>query len=97
MIGNWYKSLGYTQVEVDDTAISVGVIPIDVTFTLLMIEGGDVRFRDDGIDPTASSGMRVDKGGTLKYDADPSALRFIAVSAPATVNVTFYGIGGSDA
>lgn len=97
MIGSWLKSLGYRQIVVAGSAVGVGAVPIDTTFTLIVVEGGDIRFRDDGTNPTASIGMLVPKGATLKYDADPTALKAIAVSAAATLNVTFYGIGGTDA
>lgn len=97
MMNGWYKSLGYSQVNVSGAAVGVGVVPSDTIMTLITIDGGDIRFRDDGVNPTASVGMKVDKGGVIKYDADPSTLKFINVSAAASVNVTFYGIGGTDA
>lgn len=97
MIGSWYKSLGFSQIAVSGSAIGLGVIPENVIMTLVTVDGGDVRFRDDGTNPTASIGMRVERGGALKYDADPSVLKFINTSAAATLNITFYGMGGIDA
>lgn len=97
MFGPCYKSLGYVQIAVSSSAVGVGVVPADAVMALMTVEGGDVRFRDDGVDPASAIGMRVEKNGILKYDADPAALKFIAVSSAAKVNLTFYGVGGTDA
>ncbi len=97
MIGTYYRSLGYRQVAVSGAAVGLGAIPDGTTFTLITVEGGDVRFRDDGVNPTSSIGMVVKKDGVVKYDADPAVLKAINVSDAVTLNVTFYGMGGTDA
>ena len=50
----------------------------------------DVRWRDDGVAPTATVGMVLPAGGELRYDGNLSAIRFIESAASAQLNVAFY-------
>ncbi len=49
-----------------------------------------VRWRDDGIAPTATVGMELLPGASLAYTGTLSKLRFIEVSASAKLNVSYY-------
>ena len=49
-----------------------------------------VRWRDDGVDPTATSGMPLLAGVTLQYDGDLTRIRFIETAASAELNVSYY-------
>lgn len=74
-------------------ATAVGLAPPDAAMSaLLSVEGGDVRFRDDGTAPTAAVGVRIAAGTVLAVRGKGSltGIQFIAVAAAATVNVTFY-------
>jgi len=54
-----------------------------------------VRYRDDGIDPTPSTGMKIFFDEAFVYDAAPEALRLIADTSaagnPVTVLIAYYG------
>lgn len=53
-------------------------------------EGQAVRWRDDGIAPTASVGMRLLVGSELSYDADLNKIQFIEETATAKLNISYY-------
>lgn len=53
-------------------------------------EGQAVRWRDDGVAPTAAVGMPLAAGVTLQYDGDLTKIRFIEQTAGAKLNVTYY-------
>ena len=60
------------------------------TFALITPEGQTVRWRDDGVNPTALVGMPLAAGVTLQYDGDLSRIRFIEVASGAKLNVSYY-------
>jgi hypothetical protein len=60
------------------------------TFALIVAETQAIRWRDDGIDPTATVGMPLAAGATLQYDGDLTRIRFIEQTASAKVNVSYY-------
>jgi hypothetical protein len=57
---------------------------------LIICEGGAVRFRDDGTNPTAAIGMPLSIGTAFFYDGDLKKIRFIQQAATATINVLYY-------
>jgi len=50
----------------------------------------NVRWRDDGTDPTSSVGMRLHAGESMWYVGDITKIRFIEESAGAELNITTY-------
>jgi hypothetical protein len=81
---------GYVQITDVSTAIGVGSIPANTKLTLVQAEGQDVRWRDDGTDPTAGVGMLLEDGQTLVYNGNPTVLRLIQVTTTAKLNISFY-------
>ena len=57
---------------------------------LITPESQAVRWRDDGIAPTASVGMPLAVGVTLQYDGDLTQIKFIEQAASAKINITYY-------
>lgn len=53
-------------------------------------EAQSIRWRPDGIDPTASIGFLVTAGTTIVYTGDLTKLRFIQVAGGATLNIAVY-------
>ena len=53
-------------------------------------EGQAVRWRDDGVAPTASVGMPLAVGVTLQYDGDINQIQFIEQTGGAKLNITYY-------
>lgn len=54
------------------------------------VETTSVRYRDDGTDPTASVGILIASAAQLQYFGTLSAIKFIATSGTATLDVGFY-------
>jgi hypothetical protein len=49
-----------------------------------------VRYRDDGIAPTATVGFPLAVGQVLSYDGDLTKLRFIEQTGSAKLNINYY-------
>jgi hypothetical protein len=100
IVGGDRRPLGYQQITAADLASSVGLtlptLPHDTQVGLAVIqaEGAPVRWRDDGVAPTGSVGMRIYSSSTvageLQYVGDMTAIRFILESGSPLLNVTYY-------
>ena len=88
--------LGYQQITPNTaTSLTVPAVAPDgskqhATFAIITPEIQNVRWRDDGTDPTASVGMPVYVGTSLLYDGDLTKIRFINVVSGGKVNVSYY-------
>ena len=60
------------------------------TVAIISVEGQPVRYRDDGVAPTATVGMPIPNGGVLTYDGDLANIKFIEQSSGAILNVSYY-------
>lgn len=80
--------VGYRQLTSLSTAkdIQTG----DGRVALIQALNQNVRWRDDGTDPTASVGMRLHAGESFLYTGDLRAIRFIEESAGAEINISVY-------
>ena len=68
-------------------------VPQDVgspNMVLIEVEAQDVRYRADGIDPTAATGGLMKAGAQYEYTGNLQSLKFIEVSAGAILNVNYY-------
>jgi hypothetical protein len=50
----------------------------------------NVRYRDDGTDPTSSTGIRIHAGETIWYTGDVRAIKFIEEASGAELNISVY-------
>lgn len=50
----------------------------------------NVRWRDDGVDPTGTVGMRLAAGETMFYVGDLKKIKFIEEAASAEINLSVY-------
>lgn len=89
--------LGYQQITSLSASTALTVPTVDVngtscrpTFAVIIPQTQSVRWRDDGVAPTASVGMPLAAGVTLQYDGDLTQIRFIEQVAGAVLNVTYY-------
>jgi hypothetical protein len=57
---------------------------------LIQAQDQNVRWRDDGTDPSATVGMVLAAGETMFYTGDLSAIKFIEVATSAIINVSYY-------
>lgn len=84
-----YTPLGYQQITPLASSTSLAV-PTGATVAFITSESQAVRYRDDGVAPTASTGQPLSVGAQLIYSGSLAAIRFIQQSATATLDVTYY-------
>lgn len=90
--------LGYQQISTLSSSVGLTVPVADpstglsakANFALITPEAQAVRWRDDGIAPTASVGMPLAAGVTLQYDGDLTKIRFIEQTGGAKLNISYY-------
>lgn len=89
--------LGYQQITTLSSATNLTIPTTDGTglrakpsLALIVAETQNVRWRDDGVAPTASIGMPLAAGVTLQYDGDLSRIQFIEQTAGARLNISYY-------
>jgi hypothetical protein len=81
--------LGYQQIT--DLSAAVGLtVPTGALFAMIQAETAAVRYRDDGVDPTATVGQALNADDEILYSGDLSAIKFIQKSAGAVLNVSYY-------
>ena len=87
------SSLGYEQITALTAAVGL-TVPIGTAMITVTPEGQAVRWRDDGVDPTATVGHPIPAGETYQFIGNFGALRFIEQLATAKLNVTYGGTRG---
>lgn len=83
---------GYEQVTSLSSAAGL-TVPSGATVALIHAEDQNVRWRDDGTDPTTTVGMLQIAGSERWYVGDLSAIKFIEVASSAKLNVSYYLAG----
>lgn len=95
MISQAYAALGYEQITSTATAFKLGAIPPGANYALIQTEAQNVRWRDDGIAPTATVGMLMQTTDKpLEYSGPLANIQLIAAVSGAIVDVSFYKTGG---
>ena len=92
-----YTATG-TVNDLTDSAGTGFAIPTGAQYVLLSSEGANVRFRDDGNNPTASIGLLLLTTATTPFEywgplipvSSRPAFRFIGVTGSAILNASFY-------
>ena len=89
--------IGYQQITSLSASSALTVPTVDAnglackpTLAIITPETAGVRWRDDGVAPTATVGMPLAAGVTLQYDGDLSKVRFIQQTAGAILNISYY-------
>lgn len=81
--------VGYEQkTSFDAAAENIGIK--GAVYVLLTAEGGTVRWRDDGTDPTSLIGTPLPDGQDFWYTGNVSKLRVIGVDASSILNINGY-------
>jgi hypothetical protein len=84
--------LGFQPITVLTAAVGL-TVPNGAAKALVQVESQNVRWRDDGTDPTATVGMLLSAGSILEYDAAQlDRVKFIEVAPSAKLNISYYGI-----
>lgn len=84
-----YTPLGYQQI-VGAVASTTLTVPTGSIYALICIENQDVRYRDDGVAPTAAIGMPIRTNQCLGYSGSLSAFRVIETTPTSTIDVSYY-------
>lgn len=92
-IGN-LKPIGFQKLSVSSTAVALTIPTTEDGITartaVIVVEDDAVRWRDDGVDPSASVGMLASSGSSFIYDAKLGEIRFIRVTGDAVVDIAYY-------
>ncbi|MCP4549641.1 MAG: hypothetical protein GY835_24565 [bacterium] len=83
--------------QVADVSSAVGLTPATfdtASYAIIQAQDQNVRWRDDGTDPTTAVGMVLAAGSWMIYTGDLSAIRLIEEAATAVVNVAYYRPAG---
>ena len=91
---NFISPLGYCQLTsiASSTLVSscFGGIPALSGWAVICIDTNAIRWRDDGVAPTAAVGMPVAAGQCMFYSGTFATLRVIAQTGSPVVNINFY-------
>ena len=81
--------LGYQQITATTVAFSLSP-PGGARIALIQAEAQNLRWRDDGTNPTATVGMLLTVGAAMEYDGNLAAFKGINATAGTIVNVSYY-------
>lgn len=84
------RPLGYQQI-LDLTASTALTVPAGAIYAIVTPETNAVRWRDDGVAPTAGIGYPLPVGAELEVTSQLTVIRFIEATASATLSVAYYG------
>lgn len=79
--------------QISDVSASVGLTAatyLEASMALIQAVTQNVRWRDDGTAPDATTGMQLAAGSDFWYTGDLSAIRFFEESASAEINIATY-------
>lgn len=79
---------GYSQLT--GMASAKGIRARNGRVALIQCLGQNVRWRDDGTDPTTTVGMRLHAGETMWFTGDLRSFRVIEEAAGAELNISVY-------
>ena len=82
--------LGYQQITATGSAFAL-TPPASARQARIGAEAQVIRWRDDGTNPTASTGQRIAAGTEVDYVGNLATIKLIAETAGAIVNVSYYG------
>lgn len=89
--------LGHAQVTVSTSVVGLPSIPDRKRVRKVVVRPVDqpINYRDDGQDPTTTTGMHLFAGDAFVYDGDPDLWRMCtdaAATGSADVRVAYYGL-----
>jgi len=89
MVDGKLRPLGYQQNNLLNTVQGLSPPP-NSRVCIIQAATQNIRWRDDGIDPTANSGMILAAGRDMLYTGDLAKIRFIEEAASSELNIAFY-------
>ena len=83
------SNLGYQQIS--SPAVSTRpTVPNGARAARIQAEAQAIRWRDDGLPPTATVGMLLAAGSDMYYDGELAKLQVIQATAGGIVNISYY-------
>ena len=93
MAGMRLQPKGHQQITSLSSATAL-TVPTGANFCIFKATTQNVRWRDDGTNPTASVGMQqLATDAPFAYDGDLSAIKFIEETTSAKLDVSYYFSG----
>ena len=68
-------------------SLTGGTVPANTRIAIIQPETYDIRIRDDGTAPTATTGLRIYAGEKYRHLGSMANLQIVAVATAATVNI----------
>lgn len=87
---NLNAPLGYQQITALAAAVGL-TVPKGATWAIISAETQAVRYRDDGVNPTAAIGQPLAVNTDLPYTGNLNTIKFIEQLASAKLNITYFG------
>jgi len=84
------EPLGFEQITSLGSAVGFASAPPRARLAFIQAESQNVRWRDDGTNPTASVGTLITTESILSYTGNMSKIKFIEVTAGAKLNISYY-------
>jgi hypothetical protein len=85
-------ALGHEQIAVLTSAVGFTSIPAGTETVLLQAETQNVRWRDDGTNPTSTVGLILIANTLYEFTVGQLArMKFIEAAATAKLNIAYYG------
>lgn len=90
-----HKCIGFAQETDLSTAKNLPSIPSGCDYAVITPEGGNVRWRADGSDPTNDVGMFLASTATFTLQGPFSTVKFIedTVSDSPSISVSYFSYG----
>jgi len=86
--------LGYQQITAATLAAATALTPpagTNVAIVQQNVVSVNVRWRDDGVNPTSAIGMVLGSGGQIAFSGPSlTAVKFILVSGSPILDITYY-------
>lgn len=83
-------SAGTGQYALSVSSATSLTVPLGASTIYVCAETQAVRYRDDGVAPTASTGIPIASGSCIWYSGPLSAIQFIAQTGSPTIDVAYY-------
>jgi len=77
-------------VQLTDLGTATGIGAGGGRVAMIQCLNQNVRWRDDGTDPTTTVGIRLHAGATFFYTGNLRSIRFIEETAGAELNINLY-------
>lgn len=85
------NALGFQRIQAASLATATALtVPTGANRALIQAITANVRWRDDGTDPTAAAGMQLVAGASMDYDGELSTIKFILESGSPELLISYY-------